>query len=67
MKIVHLSYARIMNYSDPEAWLKKIDFYTGIPVMMAEYADVKSVHCINYTGVLLKGKSEFHFLYAKQV
>ena len=49
MRVIHLSYARIMDYHDPEAWLKKIDFFVAMVKQMAKHAEVKSIHCINYT------------------
>jgi len=66
MRVVHVSYAHITNYSDPEAWLKKINFYEELLKAMAIEAEVKSVHCINYSGVLFKNNVEYHFLRIKK-
>lgn len=62
MRIIHLSYERSMAYSEPELWLKRIDFFTVLVEQMAKMADVKSIHCINYSGVLQRNGAEFHFL-----
>jgi glycosyltransferase involved in cell wall biosynthesis len=62
MKIVHVSYARVMEYSDPEEWLKKIDFFTGIVDQMGLQHDVLSLHCINYEGIIKRGKGNYNFL-----
>lgn len=62
MRVIHLSYARIMDYRDPEAWLTKIDFFVALLKQMAKQVEVKSIHCINYTGILEKDGAEYHFL-----
>jgi len=62
MRIVHLSYVRSMSYNEPELWLRRINFFTVLVEEMAKTADVKSIHCINYSGVHKKNGAEFHFL-----
>lgn len=62
MRVIHLSYARIMDYQDPEAWLTKINFFTALVKQMAKQAEVKSIHFINYEGILKKDGVEYHFL-----
>lgn len=62
MRIVHVSYARSMDYRDPEAWLKRIDFFVALVTEMAKRAEVRSIHCINHEGVLRKDRAEYHFL-----
>lgn len=62
MRILHLSYARIMGYDDPGEWLKRINFFAALVEEMAKDADVKSVHGINYSGVLKRNGAEYHFL-----
>jgi glycosyltransferase involved in cell wall biosynthesis len=62
MKIVHLSYAQVNQYSDPAKWLKKINYYVSLLEEMGAMADVKSVHCISYNGVLIKNNVAFHFI-----
>jgi glycosyltransferase involved in cell wall biosynthesis len=61
MKIVHVSYARINTYSSPVAWLHKINFFTGVVEAMGLRAELTSIHCIDYTGVLERSNVSYHF------
>lgn len=61
MRIVHLSYAQVIQYSDPEEWLKKIDYYVLLLEEMGAIADVQSIHFINYAGVIAKKNTTYHF------
>jgi glycosyltransferase involved in cell wall biosynthesis len=51
-----------MSYNEPELWLKRINFFTVLVEEMAKTTEVKSIHCINHSGVLQKNGAEFHFL-----
>jgi glycosyltransferase involved in cell wall biosynthesis len=62
MTIVHVSYVYIKQYTDPAAWLKKIDFFIGILDSLAKHAVVKSIHCINYEGKCVHNGVEYYFL-----
>jgi glycosyltransferase involved in cell wall biosynthesis len=62
MRIVHLSYAQVNQYSDPKEWLKKINYYVVLLEQMGLITDVKSVHCINYSGVMVMKNAEYHFV-----
>lgn len=62
MRIIHLSYARIKEYNDPDLWLKRINFYTGLLDALAKHAHVKSFHCISFDGALVKNAVEYQFL-----
>src|SRR5438874_2064680 len=62
MKVIHLSYAHITQYNDPGAWLKKINFFVLLLEKLSTLADVKSVHCIRYSGILIKNNVEYHFV-----
>lgn len=62
MRIVHLSYARVMDYNDPRDFLKRIDFFVALLEEMGREAEISSIHCINYSGVLDTGGIQFHFL-----
>jgi glycosyltransferase involved in cell wall biosynthesis len=62
MRIVHITYAWVSHYHSPDDWLKRIDFFTGILQEMSAHADIKSVHCINYEGILAQNNVEYHFL-----
>jgi glycosyltransferase involved in cell wall biosynthesis len=66
MRIIHLSYANIKEYNNPNAWLKKLSFYVGILEAMTQHASIKSIHCISYEGVVLKNQVEYHFLKRSQ-
>ena len=62
MRIVHLSYANMIDYDDPLKWLKRINFFTALAEEMAMKEDVMSIHCINHSGVLKRNGVEYHFL-----
>jgi glycosyltransferase involved in cell wall biosynthesis len=62
MRTVHISYVSNASYTDPEAWLKRIDFFTGILEASTEYSEVMSIHCVGYSGVIEKGGVTYHFL-----
>ena len=62
MRIIHLSYAHMTEQHDPEAWLKKINFFTKLLEQMARQVEVKSIHCISYSGVIDRNDVEYHFL-----
>lgn len=61
MRIVYLTYAAVTRYDNPEAWLKRIDFYTAQLEAMAPFAEIKSIHLINYDGMLVRNNVEYHF------
>lgn len=62
MKILHVSIARVKDRNDPLAWLKHLDFFTGILEEMAMQHTVESVHLINYSGTLTQRGVLYHFL-----
>lgn len=66
MVIVHVSYAQINEYHDPNAWLKKLSFYVGILEAMTKYGSIKSIHCISYNGRIHKNGVEYHFIKQKK-
>lgn len=61
MRIIFLTYARVPGYDDPEAWLKRINFYTAQLEAMTPFAEIKSIHLINYEGLLVRNNVEYHF------
>lgn len=65
MRIVHLSYAAVKEYKDPDAWLRRINFFVLLLEKMSVNHRVMSIHCINYSGTLVKGGVEYHFLKGK--
>jgi len=66
MRIVYLTYAPVAGYDNPEAWLKRIDFYAVQLEAMAPFGEVKSIHLINYKGILIRNNVEYHFLRLKK-
>lgn len=62
VKIVHVSYARpYPRYSDPRAWIRFLDFFTGVLESLAERAEVISIYHIHYQGVLEERGVQYHF------
>ncbi|HZB12672.1 MAG TPA: glycosyltransferase family 4 protein [Chryseolinea sp.] len=62
MRIVNLTYALIRGYNKPESWLKRLDFYTAQLEALRPFAETKSIHLIDYEGILVKHDVEYHFL-----
>lgn len=62
MKIVSTSYVNTSEFSDPEKWLDRISFYTGILEELAKQHDVESIEQINYCGKLNRNNVTYHFL-----
>lgn len=68
MKIVSTSYTNTAQFTDPVAWLQRINFYTGILEALTEKYQVESIEQINYDGVLECKGVKYHFLnFTKQV
>ena len=61
MRIVHVTYARVNNRSNPDDWLNDLDFFTGILDEMAKDNIVHSVHLMNYSGTVKKNNVSYHF------
>ena len=66
MKIVSTSYVNTNTYNNPEVWLDRISFYTGLLEELAKYYTVESIEQINYNGKLQKNKATYHFLNFKK-
>jgi glycosyltransferase involved in cell wall biosynthesis len=66
MKIVSTSYVNTPAYNDPEKWLERISFYTGLLEELAKHYTVDSIEQINYNGTLQKNKATYHFLNFKK-
>jgi glycosyltransferase involved in cell wall biosynthesis len=62
MKILSTSYTNTAEFDDPEQWLKRISFYTGILEELTKLYEVESIEQINYTGRLIQKKVTYHFL-----
>ena len=66
MRITHLTYVQLNQHHDPHLWLKKLSFYTGILKAMTAYAQVSSIHCISYDGIVSVEDVDYHFIKAKK-
>ncbi|MEP7255239.1 MAG: glycosyltransferase family 4 protein [Ferruginibacter sp.] len=62
MKIVSTSYVNASEFSDPEQWLDRISFYTGILEELTKQYEAESIEQINYTGKLERKGVAYHFL-----
>ncbi|MFM6924523.1 MAG: glycosyltransferase family 4 protein [Ferruginibacter sp.] len=66
MKIVSTSYTYTPGFSDPDHWLKRICFYTGILEELAGQHQVHSIEQINYQGLQQFNNVRYHFLNFKK-
>jgi hypothetical protein len=62
MRIISTSYTNTAEFTDPNAWLNRISFYTGILEELAKKHDVESIEQINYSGKLEQNGVVYHFL-----
>ena len=61
MRIVNLSYVSIKEFEDPESWLKRINYFTGILEQVSHYATVINFHSIQFNGIVARNGVEYHF------
>jgi glycosyltransferase involved in cell wall biosynthesis len=62
VKIIHISYnVPRPNFSDPEAWLKRISFTTHVLQHMAAYASTVAIYNIRYKGFIEKNNVSYYF------
>lgn len=61
MKYVFVNYAGNMGFSDPEAWLNRINLYAGILEKLALTDTVISIDHINYQGDLTENGVQYFF------
>jgi len=66
MKIVSTSYVNTNSYENPEEWLDRISFYTGLLERLAKHYEVESIEQINYSGRLMQNGVTYHFLNFKK-
>lgn len=62
MKIVSTSYVNTNSYDDPNKWLDRISFYTGLLEELAKQHHIDSIEQINYSGKLIRNGVTYHFL-----
>lgn len=66
MKILHTSYITALEFNDPEAWINRISFFTGVLEQLAKNHKVESIEKINYEGELEKNGVLYKFLKFKR-
>lgn len=62
MKFVFTSYSSPVAFDQPEAWLKRIEGYTGIMESLAAADTVISIERINYEGEYLHKAVQYYFI-----
>ena len=62
MRIVSTSYVNTPEYTNPEKWLDRISFYTGVLEELAKHFKVDSIEQINHEGILERKGVKYHFL-----
>ena len=66
MLIVNNSYSKSPEFDDPQKWLRRINFYTGVLEQLAINNKVESIERINYEGEYVKNKVHYHFVNQKR-
>ncbi len=66
MKIVSTSYSKTKEFSDPQKWLKRINFYSGILEELAREHEVISIERINYEGKHEQNRVQYYFTRLKK-
>lgn len=66
MKLVFTSYVSSPEYNDPQAWLKRIEGYTGILESLSKTHHVIAVERINYEGELEHNRVTYYFTRLKK-
>ena len=62
MRVIHLSYAVPKpRFTDPDAWLRRINFSIGVLESMKHHAEIVGIYHIHYKGVLEKNGVTYHF------
>lgn len=61
MKIVFASYVYTPQFDNPEAWLKRINLYSGILQALAQNHTIISIEQINYEGQCEQDGVQYHF------
>lgn len=65
MKIVHTNYLIVPEFNDPEIWINRLSFYSGVLEELAKEHEVSSVEKINYKGELKRKGVTYYFLLFK--
>jgi glycosyltransferase involved in cell wall biosynthesis len=62
MRILSTSYSNAEEFDNPENWLRRISFYTGILDELARQHDVISIERINFKGTLRRNDVQYYFM-----
>lgn len=62
MRIVSTGYTITSSFNDPQQWLRRISFHTGILEELAKDHQVNSIELINYNGIKEQNGVKYHFL-----
>ena len=65
MRIVSTSYSGTPSFNDPQAWLERISFYTGLLEKLSLEHEVHSIERINFEGSLDCRGVHYHFINIK--
>ena len=66
MLIINTSYSKSPEFDDPQTWLRRIDFYTGILEELAINNKVVSIERINYEGEYYQNEVHYYFVRQKR-
>ena len=66
MRIVSTSYSKTEDFDNPQEWLKRISFYTGILESLAGQHEVTSFERINYEGTCRQNGVDYYFTRLKK-
>lgn len=61
MKFVFVSYVKSAGFKDPETWLQRINFYTGVLEALATRHTVISIEQISYSGQYHQNGVHYYF------
>lgn len=66
LKIVSTSYSKTAEYTNPQQWLERISFYTGLLKELAKRHEVTSIERISYDGELDEDGVHYRFIDLKK-
>ena len=66
MLIVNTSYSKSPEFDDPQKWLRRINFYTGVLEQLAINNKVVSIERINYEGEYHQNNVHYYFVQQKK-
>ena len=62
MRVIHLSYdVPKPKFTDPEAWLRRINFSIGVLESMSKHAEIIGIYHIHFNGVFVRNGVTYHF------